>query len=128
MKSNTRYKRHKPYTVEEKKHFCEAWQKTKLSKSQFIQQNSLPSSFFDWCHTFLPDLATGATSHQQLDGSWLQVMQSTTSKSQLQNTLQPEPIEFKLTLNTVVLSFCMPIEQIIYFIKELNHAAAVIRQ
>lgn len=125
MISNTISKKHKPYTLDEKKKLCEAWQKTKLSKSQFMRQNSLPSAFFEWCNLVLP-VTNNNKDPSQLKDNWLQVVQSDTSKNICSN-IPSDPIEFKLTCHTMEFSFCMPLKKIISFIKELNYATTVIR-
>lgn len=128
MKPSAIYKKHKPYTLEEKKKLCAAWQKTKLSKSQFIKQNSLPSSFFEWCNTLLPSVVADNASISQLENNWLQVVQSNVQSAQCKNIPSFNAIELKLTCNAMVLNFCMPIDTLISFIKELGHATAVIRE
>jgi hypothetical protein len=116
----------------ERKRLCEAWQKTNLSRSEFIRRNGLPDSFHSWCTKLLsstnPKKIMNTATGIKTDEKWMQIIPSNVS-----NDYQPHiqtsqrSTEFKLICNDINLSFCMPMDQIINFVRGLCHAATVIR-
>ena len=40
--------------LKEKLTLCNTWQKSGLSRSEFIRRNNLPKSFHYWCNKLLP--------------------------------------------------------------------------
>jgi hypothetical protein len=123
-----------PVRLEDRIKFCKAWQKTTLSKSEFIRQHNLPSTFHTWCNKLLG--GTKSANAQQIsaatqpDESWAQIIPNNVSSNyrpSLQSGAPQAPTEFKLICNDINFSFCMPIEQIVNFIKGLCHATTAIR-
>jgi len=122
------------FSLEEKKKFCEDWRKTNLSRSEFIRRNNLPSTFHGWCNKLLenplPVKTSKASPIMQDNDKWLQLTPGNSSnnpQSQQKQVKSQDSTEFKLICNDIRLIFCMPMDQIILFTKELYHATTTIR-
>lgn len=119
------------YTVEEKQKLCANWQNSGLSKNVFIKMHNLPKTFYLWCNDLLeseskPKKRT-STKYTNNTNQWLRVA---SQFEQLPGTKHQEldsTIEFRLRCNSIDFNFCMPIRQIIMFVKELCDATTVIR-
>ena len=134
-------------TTEEKIAFCEAWNKSNLSRSEFIRRNNLPSTFHYWCNTLLgngkkaaPGIATKsvaaaiATANKvAADNStqnWVSVSPSATynnSSTQAKTDIVNDLAELQLMLGDIKLNLQLPMHHLVGFIEGLRYAATVIR-
>lgn len=113
-----------PLSIDEKKKLCGDWQKTGLSKSAFMREHNLPPVFNHWCNKFLPKPESAKTSSTAPiagpDDEWLKV--ATLKSTSKTHNINEQLIEFGLVCYDLKLNFCMPMAQIINFVKELRHA------
>ncbi len=123
-----------PVSLEDRIKFCKAWQKTNLSRSEFMRQHNLPSTFHSWCNKLLnsakPTNTAKASSTALTEETWMQIIPNNASsdyRPHLQSSTQQLPTEFKLICNDIRFSFCMPMDQIVNLIKELCDATTTIR-
>ena len=114
-----------PLSTDEKLKLCQEWQKTGLSRSAFMRERNLPPVFNHWCNKFLPK--PQPTKINPIDpviekrSDWLEVKPTNSVLSELKPA-DPQLMEFGLTCHDLQLNFCMPMGQVINFIKELCDA------
>jgi len=102
---------HSKYSIERKKHFCNAWEKSGLSKSQFRKQQGLPSSFFGW-------FDKGSTA-----GDWSPLVIKPEPILKHQRTI---PIAIQLA-NGLSINLALDLPELKNLLGELIHAAAIVR-
>jgi len=116
-------------SLEEKKKLCEEWQKSGLSRSAFMRERNLPPVFNHWCNKLLPKSSpvkiASAGPVIEPNSDWLEI-KPTNSASLKQKLSDPQLMEFVLTCHDLQLNFCMPMAQVINFVKELHHATTIV--
>lgn len=116
----------KSYSLDDKIMLCREWQQTGLSRNKFIKQKGLPGSFHEWCNNLIPQLPLISSTSAVIEPNrWLEIVPKDIVKTHLEN--KTDGIDFKLRCNNLELKFCMPMDRIISFVKELNNATSIIR-
>ena len=120
-----------PLSVDEKKKLCEEWQSTGLSRSAFMRERNLPPVFNNWCNKFLakpqPVKTPMVEPVTEPNSEWLELKSANSASSIKQKPREPQLMEFGLSCNALKLTFCMPMEQVINFVKELCHATTTVQ-
>lgn len=109
----------KTFSLEEKQELCQEWQKTNLSRSQFIRQNNLPKAFHTWCNKFL-----GQQLAPTENAAWLPIVAKAKRKTLMSETAQ---LELKISCAGMLISLSIPNSQATNFIKEIANAGPAIR-